>query len=105
MYKLRERKMFIYTVKLKIKEELKEEFAKYLYEEHLPEVVATGCFLNSSLEVDTSNSDEMMARYNCESQAIFDDYIKNHADTMRSRVIERYPDAIIKVERNFCKEF
>lgn len=95
--------MFIYTVKLKIKDNLKDEFAKYLHKEHIPEVVATGCFTSSSLEIDTANNAEMIARYKCNSQEIFDGYIKNYANLMREKVIEKYPDAIIHAERNFCK--
>lgn len=95
--------MFIYTVKLKIKYALKEEFAQYLYKEHLPEVVATGCFISSSLEIDTTNNGEMIARYACNSQEIFDEYIEKHANLMRKKVIEKYPDAILNAERNFSK--
>ena len=95
--------MFIYMVKLKIKDNLKDEFAQYLHKEHLPEVVATGCFETFSLEVDTANNGEMMARYICRSQEIFDEYIEKHANLMRAKVIEKYPDAILHAERNFCR--
>lgn len=95
--------MFIYTVKLKIKDTLKDEFAQYLHQEHLPEVVATGCFTSSSLEIDTAHNGEIMARYTCNSQEIFDKYIEKHADIMRAKVSEKYPDAILHATRNFCK--
>ena len=95
--------MFVYTVKLKIKEDLKNVFMQYLHKEHIPDVVSTGCFMSSSLEVDTINSNEMIARYTCNSQHIFDEYMEKYANIMRAKVMEKYPDAILSAERNFCK--
>lgn len=94
--------MFVYTVKLKIKEDLKNEFMQYLHKEHMPDLVGTGCFINSSLEVDTTNSHEIIARYTCSSQKAFDEYMEKYADIMRAKVMEKYPDAIMSAERNFC---
>ena len=94
--------MFMYTVKLLVNEHSKELFIKYLYEEHLPDVVNTGCFLDCSLESDIVKN-EIIARYKCINQQIFDKYLLEFADTMRNEVVKKFPDIIIKAERNFCK--
>ncbi len=94
--------MFIYTVKLLVNEHSKELFIKYLHEEHLPDVVNTGCFLNYSLESDIEKN-EIIARYKCADQQIFDKYLLEFADTMRNEVLKKFPGMIIKAERNFCK--
>ena len=94
--------MFIYTVKLTIEQNSKNEFINYLYKQHLPDVVNTGCFLNSSLELDTTK-DELIARYQCENQELFDRYLTTYADIMRNDVLQKFPSSIIKAERNFCQ--
>lgn len=94
--------MFVYTVKLFINKEQKSDFINYLHLKHLPDVVNTGCFLDYSLEVDVEKN-ELLARYKCQSQEIFDRYTKEFADEMRNDVIVKFPNAIIKGERNFCK--
>ena len=94
--------MFIYTVKLTITQNSKIEFINYLYLQHLPDVVNTGFFLNSSLELDTSK-DELIARYQCESQELFNKYLTTYADIMRNDVLQKFPTSIIKAERNFCQ--
>ena len=94
--------MFVYTVKLTIEQNSKMDFISYLYEQHLPDVVNTGCFLNSSLELDTT-TDELIARYQCATQELFDQYLIKYADIMRNDVLQKFPTSIIKAERNFCK--
>ncbi|HMT03074.1 MAG TPA: DUF4286 family protein [Burkholderiales bacterium] len=94
--------MFIYTVKLLVNESAKELFIKYLHEEHLIDVVNTGCFLDCSLESDIEKN-EIIARYRCLDQQTFDKYLLEFADGMRNEVLKRFPDVIIKAERNFCK--
>ena len=95
--------MFVYTVKLKIRNSLENEFAEYLLNEHIPDVVSTGCFTDSSLEVDTTNSNEMIARYVCETETEFSEYVSKYANIMRAKVLQKYPDAIVNAERNFCR--
>ena len=94
--------MFIYTVKLTIEQNSKMDFINYLYDQHLPDVVKTGCFLSSSLELDTTK-DELIARYHCENQELFDHYLSTYAEIMRNDVLQKFPTSIIKAERNFCQ--
>ncbi len=94
--------MFIYTVKMVINKNTKEEYIKYLEEKHLQDVINTGCFLNASLETDI-NKNEVIVTYSCESQEMFDKYITQYADKMRQDVIDKFSDSIIKVQRDFCK--
>ncbi len=94
--------MYIYTVRLVIDHETKDKFIDYLYHEHLPYVVNTGCFLDSSLEIDTTK-DEVIARYNCKNKELFDKYLMEYAEEMRNDVLQKFPRSILKAERNFCK--
>lgn len=94
--------MYIYTVKLNVAESIKNEFISYLDNEHIKDVVNTGCFTGYTLEVDTTLND-IIVRYFCESQALFDDYISHHASTMRSGTLDKFSSGIIKIDRNFSK--
>ena len=50
--------MIIYNVTIKVQESIKAEWLTWLKAEHIPEVIATGCFTHAVilqlLEVDTS---------------------------------------------------
>ncbi len=94
--------MFVYTVKLIIDKNSKDNFISYLYKEHLPDVVNTGCFIDYSLEEDIEK-DELIARYDCISQELFNKYLDEYAERLRNDVIQKFPASILKAERNFCK--
>ncbi len=94
--------MYTYTVKLELKPSLQQEMVEYLYNKHQPDLVKTGCFLDYTLEVDTTTG-EVIARYKCESQEMFEQYIEKHADNLRNEVMQLFPDGIISANRNFCK--
>ena len=94
--------MYVYTVKLQIEDNLKSNFINYLNDTHLDDVVATGCFTGSTLEADTTNN-EIIVRYFCESQPLFDNYIQQFSEAMRNDTLIKFPHGIIKIERNFCK--
>ena len=97
--------VYTYTVKLKVKDEVWEAFAHFMYHEHLPEVVSTGLFSKPQLEINMKDSSEMIARAICSGPEAFDEYIEKHADKIRGKVALLFPDAILSIERILCKVY
>lgn len=92
--------MFIYTVKLTVDNKDKDQFIEYLYQQHLPDVMETGCFTEYNIKTHIM-SDEIIAKYKCNSQEDYDRYLIQYADSLRQDVIQKFPNSIINIERDF----
>ena len=88
--------MFIYNVTIKVQEPIHEGWLQWLKEEHVPEVLATGCFTNATivrlLEVDDSEGPTYAIQYNAESKALYNRYIENFAGILRQKSFDKWGD-------------
>ncbi len=86
--------MFIYNVTIKIQEPIHEAWLQWLKEEHVPEVLATGCFTNATivrlLEVDDSEGPTYAVQYVAESKSLYNRYIENFAGTLRHKSFDKW---------------
>ena len=86
--------MFIYNVTIKIQEPIHEPWLQWLKEEHVPEVLATGCFTNATivrlLEVDDSEGPTYAVQYVAESKSLYNRYIENFAGTLRQKSFDKW---------------
>lgn len=86
--------MFIYNVTIKVQEPIHEAWLQWLKEEHVPEVLATGCFTNATivrlLEVDDSEGPTFAIQYVAESKALYNRYIENFADILRQKSFDKW---------------
>lgn len=91
--------MFIYNVTLKIDWSIHEAWVKWMKEEHMPEVMNTGCFTHSQLlrmlETDEKEGPTYAAQYFAESKTDYNRYIEIHATTMRQKVFDLWGDRFI----------
>ncbi|MBK7433138.1 MAG: DUF4286 family protein [Chitinophagaceae bacterium] len=91
--------MFIYNVTLKVQDAIKDEWLNWLKEEHLPEVLGTGCFSGATilqiLELDNTEGPTYAIQYRAESKALYNRYIEQFADDMRQRSYEKWGDRFI----------
>lgn len=91
--------MIIYNVTIKVHESIKDEWLHWLKEEHIPEVIQTGCFTSSSilqlLEVDDTEGPTYAIQYKAESKAIYNHYIEKHAGMMRQKSFDKWGDKFI----------
>jgi hypothetical protein len=81
--------MIIYNVTLKVDAAATEEWVLWMKGEHMPEVLATGlfteCKLCRLLEQDEVEGVTFVVQYLCQSIKEYNDYIDNHALTMREK--------------------
>jgi len=81
--------MLIYNVTLKVQPGIKDEWLKWMKEEHMPELMQTGLFSGNKLlhllEQDESDGITFIAQYFCENMEAYSAYISDHAPGMREK--------------------
>ena len=86
--------MFIYNVTIKVQEAIHEVWLQWLKDEHVPEVLATGCFTNATilrlLEVDDREGPTYSIQYIAESKASYNQYIENFAGILRQKSFDKW---------------
>lgn len=80
-----------YEVTVEIDAADAERFADYMKEEHIREVVGTGCFDGAIFE--RSEDGRFRTRYVTDSRERLDSYYAEFSGEMRRRFLERFPDA------------
>jgi len=91
--------MIIYNVTIKVAAPIEDAWLQWLTEEHIPDVVGTGCFTHAVvtrlLEIDDSEGPTFAVQYHAESKAMYNKYIDRFADTMRRKSYEKWGDQFI----------
>ena len=86
--------MFIYNVTIKVEAAIADEWLQWLKGEHIPEVMATGCFdaykIVRLLEIDDTEGPTYAIQYNALSKALYNRYIIKHADVLRQKSYDRW---------------
>jgi hypothetical protein len=91
--------MFIYNVTTKIEETVAEDWLIWLKQEHIPEILQTGCFTHATilqlLEVDDNEGPTYAVQYYAESKALYNRYIEMFAAGLRQKVIDKWGNQFI----------
>ncbi len=91
--------MFVYNVTIKVATEISNEWMEWLKQEHIPEVMATGCFVDFSifklLEIDDSEGPTFAIQYKAESKSFYNQYLEKHAQLLRQKSFDKWGDKFI----------
>ena len=91
--------MIIYNVTIKIHDSIHEAWIKWLKEEHVPEVIGTGCFTKATilrlLEVDDHEGPTYAIQYFAVSKSLYNRYIEKFAGIMRQKSFDEWGDKFI----------
>lgn len=91
--------MIVYNITIKITNTIHAGWLQWLKEEHIPEVIQTGCFTNAVilrlLEVDDNDGPTYAIQYFAESKGLYNNYIENHAAKMRQKGFNKWGDQFI----------
>ena len=87
--------MIFYNVTINIEESAHESWLKYMKEEHIPDVMSTGCFVGYTFSRVLSQQEDETGMtyailYKCNSMTDYDDYMKNFAEGLRQDVLDKY---------------
>ncbi len=91
--------MIIYNVTIKITNAIHADWLHWLKQEHVPEVIQTGCFTHATilrlLEIDESEGPTYAIQYFAESKGLYNNYIENHAAAMRQKSFDKWGNKFI----------
>lgn len=91
--------MIIYNVTIKVQQSIKDAWLQWLQEEHIPDIIQTGCFTHATilrlLEVDDSEGPTYAVQYFAESKGLYNNYIEKHAPIMRQKGFDKWGSAFI----------
>jgi hypothetical protein len=89
----------IYNVTVKVESSIEKEWLQWMLQEHIPEVMQTGCFIDYKvvrlLEVDESEGPTYAIQYSAESKAIYNQYISKFAAALRDKTFEKWGQRFI----------
>lgn len=91
--------MIIYNVTVKADHSVADAWLSWLKEEHIPEIINTGCFTSATvlrlLEVDETDGITHAVQYHAESREMYDRYINEFAPAMRNKATEKWGNKFI----------
>jgi hypothetical protein len=91
--------MIIYNVTSKIHHSIATEWLHWMKEEHIPALIATGCFTSASilrlLEVDEDEGPTYAVQFFAESKAQYNRYIEIFSALMRQNTIDKWGSRFI----------
>lgn len=94
--------MIVYNVTVKIDEPIAADWLAWTREEHIPTVMATGCFTAYRLlRIDDDEPEvdgvTFAVQYTCQSREIFRRYVAEYAGELQRRHRERYDNRFIAI--------
>lgn len=91
--------MIIYNVTIKTHESIHQAWIQWLSEEHIPEVLATNCFIKATilklLDIDDSEGPTYAIQYFAEDRSAYERYIEKFAGIMRQESFDKWGDKFI----------
>ncbi|MGZ8518474.1 MAG: DUF4286 family protein [Chitinophagaceae bacterium] len=89
----------IYNVTTQVNHSIADAWLKWLKEEHIPDILSTGCFTNATIlrlvEVDESPGPTYAIQYHATNKTLYNRYIEVFAETMRKKAIAKWGDQFI----------
>jgi hypothetical protein len=84
--------MISYEVTTTARADIAEAYAHYLRSEHIPDLLATGCFVGARLG--RAGAARFRTWYDAPDLAALDRYFAEHAGRLRAHVKARFPDGL-----------
>ena len=90
--------MIIYSVTIKIETASEENWLKYMRKDHIPQVMATGCFMEyrfSKLVMDDPDGTNYSIQYLCQDKNTLERYQAEHAKALQADHTEKFKDKFV----------
>ena len=89
----------IYNLTIQVEKSVASQWLQWLTTEHIPQILATGCFsgyrLVRLLEVDETEGLTYAVQYEAQSKADYNRYIELHANAMRQLAYDKWGQRFI----------
>lgn len=91
--------MLVYNVTTKVDGAIADAWLQWLLAEHIPDILATGCFNDYTvvrlLEIDDSEGPTYAIQYNALSKADYNRYLELHAPYLRQKAMDKWGNGFI----------
>lgn len=91
--------MIIYNVTIKVNPEVAEAWLAWMKQEHLDEMMGTGLFTDYRLarlmEQEEGDGITYVVQYHCDSLEHYESYLKEHADKMRQKGLDKFGNRFV----------
>jgi hypothetical protein len=91
--------MLIYNVTTSVEAGIHEDWLQWMLDEHLPEVLGTGCFekhqLVRLLDVDETEGPTYAVQYYASSRTKYNQYQERYGNDLRKKVLDRWGGSVI----------
>ena len=84
--------MITYEITAEVQPTLADAYERYMRETHIPDLLATGCFVAASLA--RSAPGRFRIRYEARSRADLDRYLSTHAAALRADFTAHFPEGV-----------
>ena len=86
--------MVIYNVTSKVTHAIAASWLQWMKEEHIPEVIGTGCFTHATIlrliETDDTEGPTYAIQYHAPDKAAYNLYVQQFAEAMRQKASSRW---------------
>jgi len=92
--------MIVYSVTVTIEREIEQEWLEWMQTKHIPDVMATGCFLRYEIKkllepIQEDSGPTYNIQYYCPSLEVLNTYFQQHAPVLQKEHTERYKDRFV----------
>ncbi len=91
--------MIVYNVTIKVNHSIAADWLCWLKEKHIADVINTGCFTHATvlrlLDIDEEDGITYAVQYHAPDKKHYEEYLENHADTMRKKGMNKWGDKFI----------
>ena len=91
--------MIIYNVTTKLDHSIVANWLSWIKEEHIPDIIATGCFSHAVVlrlvEVDDSEGPTFAVQYHAPDKVKYSQYIQQFAESMRKKAMDKWGNKFI----------
>jgi len=91
--------LIIYNVTIKVDHSIANDWLQWLNNEHIPDMIGTGCFIHAKvlrlIETDDEEGITYAVQYSAADKRTYDDYIRNFSEGMRKKGIEKWGNKFI----------
>jgi len=89
----------VYNVTTKVDHSIAEEWLTWLKDEHIPDLIKTGCFIHAVIlqlmEVDDAERSTYTVQYHAKNKTLYDRYIEQYAGSIRKKVTDKWGNKFI----------
>ncbi len=91
--------MIVYNVTTKVTWVIHNNWLLWMQEEHVPEILATGCFTDATilqlLETEDEEGPTYTVQYHAESKALYNKFISDHAKVLVQKAFIKWSNQFI----------